>query len=118
MTLERLRAALAGRADVAEKKMVGGRSFMVGGRLALGVVGEDLMIRADDESYVQLLAQANVHVVERTVKPAALETAREIFSTGNYGKVTPCTRYEERELPAGPVARQAREAYLAYTETT
>ena len=39
-------------------------------------------------------------------------------SDPNYGKVTPCTRYESRELPAGPVAKQARELYLAYTETT
>lgn len=59
-TLERLRAALAGRADVVEKRMVGGRSFMVGGRLALGVVGDDLMIRADDDSYNDLLAREHV----------------------------------------------------------
>jgi branched-chain amino acid aminotransferase len=67
---------------------------------------------------IALLAGAGVKVGERTVKPEELDTAREIFSTGNYGKVTPCTRYESRELPAGPVARQARDLYLAYTETT
>jgi branched-chain amino acid aminotransferase len=65
-----------------------------------------------------LLAQAGVGVEERTVKPEELDSAREIFSTGNYGKVTPCIRYEGRELPAGPVARQARELYLAFTEGT
>jgi len=65
-----------------------------------------------------LLADAGVPVVERTVNPDELETAREIFSTGNYGKVTPCIRYGTRALPAGPVARQARDLYLAYTETT
>lgn len=63
-----------------------------------------------------LLAQAGVQVQERTVQASELETAREIFSTGNYGKVTPCTRYEARTLEAGPVARQARALYLAYTE--
>jgi branched-chain amino acid aminotransferase len=65
-----------------------------------------------------LLAEQGVRVVERTVKPEELDTAREIFSTGNYGKVTPCVRYEGRELGAGPVARQARELYLAFTEST
>ncbi len=55
---------------------------------------------------------------ERSVAPQELMTAREIFSTGNYGKVTPCTRYEDRTLEAGPVARRARELYLAFTETT
>lgn len=63
-----------------------------------------------------LLAQAGVQVEERSVKATELNTAREIFSTGNYGKVTPCTRYEDRTLEAGPVARQARELYLAFTE--
>ncbi len=63
-----------------------------------------------------LLAEAGVQVEERSVKATELNAAREIFSTGNYGKVTPCTRYEERTLEAGPVARQARELYLAFTE--
>jgi branched-chain amino acid aminotransferase len=63
-----------------------------------------------------LLAGAGITVEERTVKPQELETAREIFSTGNYGKVTPCTRYESHTLDAGPVARQARELYLGFTE--
>jgi len=63
-----------------------------------------------------LLGAAGVQVEERTVKATELNTAREIFSTGNYGKVTPCTRYEERTLEAGPVARQARELYLAFTD--
>lgn len=63
-----------------------------------------------------LLAEAGVQVEERSVKATELNTAREIFSTGNYGKVTPCTRYEDRTLKAGPIARQARELYLAFTE--
>lgn len=67
---------------------------------------------------IALLADAGVKVVERTVKPDELDTAREIFNTGNYGKVMPCTRYEGRDLPAGPVAQQARDLYLAFTETT
>jgi branched-chain amino acid aminotransferase len=65
---------------------------------------------------IALLREAGIKVEERTVTPQELETALEIFSTGNYGKVTPCTRYESRELEAGPVARRARELYLAFTE--
>jgi branched-chain amino acid aminotransferase len=65
---------------------------------------------------IALLGEAGIRVEERTVTPQELETALEIFSTGNYGKVTPCTRYESRELEAGPVARRARELYLAFTE--
>ena len=67
---------------------------------------------------IALLAEAGVMVQERSVLPAELDTALEIFSTGNYGKVTPCVRYEGRTLPAGPMATLARDRYLAYIEST
>jgi branched-chain amino acid aminotransferase len=63
-----------------------------------------------------LLAEQGTPVQERTVEAAELETAREIFSTGNYGKVMPCTRYGARELPIGPVATLARKRYLEFAE--
>lgn len=66
---------------------------------------------------IALLAQAGVAVDERTVAPQELDTAREIFSTGNHGKVTPCVRYEARTLDVGPVATLARERYFAFTES-
>jgi branched-chain amino acid aminotransferase len=64
---------------------------------------------------IALLAEAGVTVEERTVQPEELMSAVEIFNTGNYGKVTPCVRYEDRTLPVGPIATLARERYLAYT---
>jgi len=67
---------------------------------------------------IELLGKAGVQVEERTVKREELETAREIFSTGNYGKVTPCVKYEGRLLPIGPVARMARELYLGFVEAS
>lgn len=63
---------------------------------------------------IALLAADGTRVVERSVKPEELLTAREIFNTGNYGKVTPCIRYEDRTLPVGPVASRARELYMAF----
>jgi branched-chain amino acid aminotransferase len=65
---------------------------------------------------IALLAGVGVQVEERTITPAELDTAREIFSTGNYGKVMPCARYEGRTLEVGPVARKARELYMAFME--
>jgi branched-chain amino acid aminotransferase len=67
---------------------------------------------------IALLGEAGVRVEERVVKPGELDSAREIFSTGNYGKVMPCVRYEARTLEVGPVARQAREMYQAFTEAS
>ena len=65
---------------------------------------------------IALLAEAGVAVEERTVRPEELDAAAEIFSTGNYGKVTPCVRYEGRTLAVGPIATLARERYLAFAQ--
>ena len=66
---------------------------------------------------IALLAEAGVAVEERSVRPEELDTAAEIFNTGNYGKVTPCVRYEGRTLAVGPIATLARDRYLAYTDS-
>ncbi len=65
---------------------------------------------------IALLAEAGIAVEERIIKPEELDTAVEIFNTGNYGKVTPCVRYESRTLAAGPIATLARDKYFAYLE--
>jgi branched-chain amino acid aminotransferase len=66
---------------------------------------------------IALLAQEGVKVEERSVRPEELESAVEIFNTGNYGKVTPCVRYEARTLPVGPIATLARDRYMAYSDS-
>jgi len=63
-----------------------------------------------------LLREAGVTVEERTVRPGELETADEIFSTGNYAKVQPVNRYNGRDLQPGPFAKKARELYFAWME--
>ena len=66
---------------------------------------------------IALLRQAGHAVEERAVRPEELESADEIFSTGNYGKVQPCIRYNGRELGIGPVATRARDLYFAWMRT-
>ena len=41
----RVRALLAGRAGVSERKMFGGLTFMVGGNMCCGVNGQELIVR-------------------------------------------------------------------------
>ena len=65
---------------------------------------------------IALLQADGMRVEERAVRPDELDTADEIFSTGNYGKVTPCTRYNNRDLPVGPVATRARDLYFGWME--
>lgn len=63
---------------------------------------------------IKLLAEAHIAVDERSVQPEELMTAKEIFNTGNFGKVTPCIRYESRPLPIGEMAKIAFERYMAF----
>ena len=64
---------------------------------------------------IGLLAREGVVVEERAVLPSELESAKEIFNTGNFGKVTPCIRYESHALPVGPIATLARDRYMAFS---
>jgi branched-chain amino acid aminotransferase len=63
---------------------------------------------------MQLLSDDGYHVIERTVDFDELRTADELFATGNYAKVSPCTRLEDRTLQPGPVATRARELYFEF----
>jgi TfoX/Sxy family transcriptional regulator of competence genes len=49
----RVRRALAGRTDVAEKRMFGGLTFMVAGNMCCGVNREDLILRLDAATAVE-----------------------------------------------------------------
>ncbi len=63
---------------------------------------------------VALLREAGHTVRERTIAFEDLLDADELFGTGNYYKVAPCVRLEDRDLEAGPVSRTARELYFAF----
>lgn len=58
-----------------------------------------------------LLRADGVTVREVTLTVGDLRRADEIFATGNYGKVTPVIRFEDRTLQPGPLSRLARELY-------
>ena len=60
---------------------------------------------------IGLLRDAGVEVRETALAVADFLDADEIFSTGNYSKVVPVTRIEERELQPGPVHNKARRLY-------
>jgi branched-chain amino acid aminotransferase len=60
---------------------------------------------------IGLLRQAGVEVVERSLSAADLLGADELFSTGNYSKVVPVTRFEDRNFQPGPLGSRARKLY-------
>lgn len=66
---ERVREALAGRADVSERKMFGGIAFMVAGNMAVGILDDDLMVRLDPADAERALAQPHTRPMDFTGRP-------------------------------------------------
>jgi branched-chain amino acid aminotransferase len=66
---------------------------------------------------VKLLRDANVPVVETTLRYQDFETADEIFSSGNFIKVMPIVRIDDRSLQPGPFYRKARALYWDFAHS-
>jgi hypothetical protein len=66
---QRVRGMLAGRPGLTEKEMFGGIAFLLGGNMAVGVHGEDLIVRVDP-------AQTDALVREPGAKPFDLSGSR------------------------------------------
>jgi TfoX/Sxy family transcriptional regulator of competence genes len=62
----RIRALLASRADVSERKMFGGLTFMVGGNMCCGVNGEELIVRLDPGREDDALARPHARPMDLT----------------------------------------------------
>ncbi len=66
---------------------------------------------------IDLLRADGVRVHEVAIPPEEVDRAEEIFTTGNATKVMPVLRYEDRELPFGPIARRARALYWDFAHS-
>ena len=63
---------------------------------------------------IGLLRDAGETVEETTLRYEDFGAADEIFTTGNYSKVVPVLRIEDRDLQAGPVYSKARKLYWEF----
>ena len=63
-TAERVRRILSSRSDVAEKRMIGGLSFLVDGSMCCGVAGNALMVRVGAQARERTLAEPHVRPME------------------------------------------------------
>ncbi|MSP66877.1 MAG: branched-chain amino acid aminotransferase [Alphaproteobacteria bacterium] len=66
---------------------------------------------------IALLRAAGLEVIERPLAYGEVLDADEIFSTGNYHKVAPCGRIEDRHLQPGPIAAKARALYFEFARS-
>ncbi len=65
---DRIRDLLAARADLTEREMFGGIAFMLGGNIAVGVIGEDLLVRLGPDGE-RALAEPHTRPMDFTGKP-------------------------------------------------
>lgn len=66
---DRVRDALSGRESVTERRMFGGIVFMLEGNMAVGVAGEELMVRLGPEEAERALAEPHARPMDMTGRP-------------------------------------------------
>ncbi|MDR6756023.1 branched-chain amino acid aminotransferase [Mycoplana sp. BE70] len=67
---------------------------------------------------IGLLRQAGFDVRETTLTVDDFAAADEIFTSGNYSKVLPVHRLDDRQLQTGPVTAKAREIYFDWARSS
>jgi TfoX/Sxy family transcriptional regulator of competence genes len=63
---QRIRAALDGVPGVSERKMFGGLAFLVDGKMSVGVVGDELVVRSGRERYEDALKAPSARPMDFT----------------------------------------------------
>ena len=63
---QRIREALADADGLSERRMFGGIAFMLHGNMAVGISGDELMVRVGPEAYDAALAQPHARVFDMT----------------------------------------------------
>jgi hypothetical protein len=66
---DRIRAALGKRSGLTEKKMFGGIGFMLGGNMACGVHGRELIVRVDPDETEKILSEPHTRRFDLTGRP-------------------------------------------------
>ena len=66
---ERIRTELADRTDITEKAMFGGLSFLLSGNMSVGVIKDELIVRADPDHYETLVEQPHARPMDFTGRP-------------------------------------------------
>jgi TfoX/Sxy family transcriptional regulator of competence genes len=64
-----VRQSLSGVRKVVEKKMMGGLTFMVNGKMCVGILQEDLMCRVDPDVYEAALRRKGCREMDFTGRP-------------------------------------------------
>lgn len=66
---KRVRQALKNEKTVAEKKMFGGLAYLLDGKMSVGILSKDLVVRVDPKEQEKLLRYPDVRPMDFTGKP-------------------------------------------------
>lgn len=64
-----IRARIANHAGLIEKEMFGGIAFMVNGNMAVGVSGEELMVRVGKDAHDEAEARIGARIFDLSARP-------------------------------------------------
>lgn len=67
---------------------------------------------------MKLANEAGIEVSETYMSRDDILTADEVFNSGNYGKIMPVTRVEDKEFQPGPIARKLRDMYMDFSKSS
>lgn len=66
---DRIRARIGPRPGLTEREMFGGIAFMINGNMAVGVSGEELMVRVGKEAHEQAVARPGTRTFDMGARP-------------------------------------------------
>jgi TfoX/Sxy family transcriptional regulator of competence genes len=66
---DRIRTVVRGRKGVSEKEMFGGIAFLLDGKMFIGIVKNDLMVRVGPDRHQEALAKAHVRPMDFAGRP-------------------------------------------------
>ena len=66
---ERVREVIGVRSGVTERKMFGGIAWMIGGNMAVGVLGDELIVRLEPGDAERALAEPDARPFDATGRP-------------------------------------------------
>jgi TfoX/Sxy family transcriptional regulator of competence genes len=68
---DQIRLRIGSRPGLSEKEMFGGIAFMIRGNMAVGVSGDDLMVRVGKEAHEEALTRPGARTFDMTGRPMA-----------------------------------------------
>ena len=104
---ERVRQTLADRAGISERKMFGGIAFLLDGKMCVGVLNDELMVRSGTERYAEALKKTHARPMDFTgrVMTGMVYVSPTGVSRGASLRLAPADRAQSHRVACGITTR-------------